>query len=110
MPLRIAGLIWDDGNREKCGRHGVPSAEVEAAFSDDNLLVAPDPAHSHFEDRFVAVSRTAWGRPLFVAFTFRTVAGRRFIRPISARYMHQKEIARYEKEKKSGEGSAAEDG
>jgi hypothetical protein len=37
------------------------------------------------------------GRPLFVAFTLRTRDNRQLIRPISARFMHAKEIAAYEK-------------
>jgi uncharacterized DUF497 family protein len=48
------------------------------------------------EDRFIAVGRNAAGRPLFVAFTFRMKHGQRLIRPVSARYMHKKEIAGYE--------------
>jgi len=35
------------------------------------------------------------GRDLFVVLTFRIVAGRRLLRPITARYMHRKEIERY---------------
>jgi uncharacterized protein len=34
---------------------------------------------------------------MFVAFTFRERDGATFIRPISARYMHKKEIEAYEK-------------
>jgi uncharacterized DUF497 family protein len=58
--------------------------------------VAPDPRHSAAEDRFIAVGRNAQGRALFVAFTFRTRDGERLIRPVSARYMHRKEVASYE--------------
>jgi uncharacterized protein len=58
--------------------------------------VAPDPKHSAEEDRFIAVGRSARGRPLFVAFIFRTKDGERLIRPVSARYMHKKEIEGYE--------------
>jgi uncharacterized DUF497 family protein len=25
----IAGIEWDDGNREKCGKHGLSTAEIE---------------------------------------------------------------------------------
>ena len=50
------------------------------------------------EERFVAVGRTAEGRPLFVTFTLRSRLGKQLIRPISARYMHRKEIEKYEKE------------
>jgi uncharacterized protein len=55
-------------------------------------------AHSADEDRLIAVGRTSTGRPVFVAFTIRTKDGRRLIRPVTARYMHAKEIAAYEKE------------
>lgn len=54
--------------------------------------VAPDPAHSLFEQRVHRHRRCPAGRPVFIAFCFR---GER-IRPISARYMHATEIARYE--------------
>ncbi len=59
--------------------------------------IAPDPVHSAAEDRLLAVGRTAAGRPLFVAFTLRRKAEALFIRPVSARYMHKKEIEAYEK-------------
>jgi uncharacterized DUF497 family protein len=42
------------------------------------------------------VGRNNAGRPLFVAFTIRLKEGRRLLRPLSARYMHANEIARYE--------------
>ena len=93
----FAGFEWDAGNREKCGRHGVSVEEIEALFGSE-VRVAPSPRGAASEDRFVAVGHNRAGRPLFVAFTFRTRAGRRLIRPISARYMHAKEIAAYEAE------------
>jgi uncharacterized DUF497 family protein len=43
------------------------------------------------------VGKTISGRPLFVAFTMRTKLGRRLIRPVSARYMHAREAAAFEK-------------
>lgn len=70
-------------------------------FSSHEIRIAPEPTHSHIEDRLIAVGRTAEGKPLFVAFTFRRIAGQLFIRPVSARYMHKREIARYEKETRS---------
>ena len=88
---------WDEGNREKCRKHGVSLAEIEEILTGDPR-VAPDVAHSHVEDRFIAVGRTRENRPVFVAFTFRMKDGRMFIRPVSARYMRRKEIERYEKE------------
>lgn len=97
IPAPIAGFDWDDGNREKCRKHGVSIAEIETLLS-AGPRIAPDPKHSAEEDRFIAVGRNAQGRPLFVAFTFRTTDGERLLRPVSARCMHEKEIQRYEAE------------
>ena len=97
MDRIVAGFDCDDGNREKCGKHGVPTEAIEALLR-GAPRIAPDPSHSRVEDRLVAVGRTRDGRPVFVAFTFRERDGQWFIRPISARYMHQKEIDAYEKE------------
>jgi uncharacterized protein len=94
----FAGFDWDAGNRAKCQRHGVSLREVEALLSGDSR-VAPDPKHSADEDRLVAVGRNEAGRPVFVVFTTRVREGRRLLRPISARYMHAKEIERYEAER-----------
>jgi hypothetical protein len=96
MNSRVQGFDWDNGNRAKCQRHGVSIAEIEALFM-DAPRIAPDPKHSDDEDRMIAVGRTNAGRPVFVAFTIRT-KNRRLIRPVTARYMHAKEIAAYEKE------------
>jgi hypothetical protein len=96
MNSRVQGFDWDDGNRAKCQKHGVSIAEIEALFM-DAPRIAPDPKRSDDEDRMIAVGRTNAGRPVFVAFTIRT-KNRRLIRPVTARYMHAKEIAAYEKE------------
>ena len=77
-------------------------AEIEAVFV-HGPRIAPDPKHSADEDRFIAVGRI--GRPVFVAFTIRVKDKRRFIRPVTARFMHAKEVAAYEEE-----SSAAENG
>jgi hypothetical protein len=50
------------------------------------------------ESRLIAIGRTPEGRFAFVAFTLRMRAEQQLVRPISARYMHEKEVARYEKE------------
>jgi uncharacterized DUF497 family protein len=94
--LSTGGFDWDDGNRSKCQQHGVSIAEIETLFG-HGPRVAPDPKHSADEHRLIAVGKTGAGRPLFVAFTMRTKEGRRLIRPVSARYMHAREIAAYEK-------------
>ena len=96
MDIVVAGFDWDDGNRDKCRKHGVSVGEIESLLS-GGPRVAPDPKHSGEEDRLIAVGRTAGGRALFVAFTVRTNEGQKFIRPVSARYMHKKEFEAYEK-------------
>jgi uncharacterized DUF497 family protein len=97
MNLRVSGFDWNEGNRGKCQTHGVSIAEVEDLFT-HSPRIAPDPRHSADEDRLIAVGRTSTGRPVFVAFTIPTKNKRRLIRPVTARYMHAKEIAAYEKE------------
>jgi uncharacterized protein len=82
---------WDDGNRCKCRKHGLTIPEIEHLFRTDPLI-APDHKHSDVEQRFLAVGRTPSGRPAFVAFCWRGDK----IRPVSARYMHKREVRNYE--------------
>jgi uncharacterized protein len=49
------------------------------------------------ETRLKAIGFTTEGRAVFLIFTERRRGSRRLIRPISARYMHAKEIRAYEK-------------
>ena len=97
MDLRVSGFDWDKGNLAKCEKHGVSIIEIENLFA-HSPRVAPDPKHSVDEDRLIAVGRTSAGRPVFVAFTIRTKNKLRLIRPVTARFMHAKEIAAYEEE------------
>ena len=97
MDVSVAGFDWDAGNQAKCQKHGVPVAEVEGLFSRP-LLIIPDTPHSQGEERLRAIGKTASGRSVFLVFTIRVRAGKRVIRPISARYMHRKEIRNYEEE------------
>ena len=97
MNFSVSGFDWDDGNRTKCQKHGVSITQIEALF-EHSPRIAPAPKHSADEGRLIAVGRTSTGRPVFVAFTIRTKNKRRLIRPVTARYMHAKEIAAYEKE------------
>ena len=100
MEGAIAGFDWDDGNRSKCLKHGVSAKEVESLFLRP-IMILPDEAHSFAETRFNAVGETAAGRHIFLVFTIRDKKGKRYIRPISARYMHKKEVQHYEKENPS---------
>jgi uncharacterized DUF497 family protein len=56
------------------------------------------PAHSHHEERFKAIGKGQEGRNIPIVFTIRQRRESRLIRPISARYMHRKEVEHYEKE------------
>ncbi len=98
MAVRFAGFDWDDGNIEKCQKHGVSIEEIETTFGTAGFHVAPDVSHSQVEERFRAVGRTASGRTLFLVFTFRNYEASILFRVISARLMHKKEIAEYEKD------------
>ncbi len=97
----IAGFDWDAGNWPKCGKHGVSRAEIEDVLS-GTPLVRPDRYPPDTEARFDAVGRNGNGRHVFIVFTIRVKNGERFIRPISARYMHQKEFDHYERQKGTG--------
>jgi Uncharacterized protein conserved in bacteria len=90
--MNIAGFDWDSGNWPKCGKHGVSREDIERLFLDGQARVAPDLKHTTpSESRHIAAG---WvdGRAMFVAFAFRGD----LIRPISARYMHAKEVSNYE--------------
>jgi uncharacterized protein len=93
----FVGFDWDAGNREKCEKHGVSIAEIESLF-ETGASVQPDLDHSDAEERFKAIGRTEVGRYVFVVFAIRLRGGVQMIRPISARYMHRKEIEHYEAE------------
>lgn len=56
--------------------------------------VMPDPYPN--EPRMKAIGRTEAGRYVFLVFMLREVTGQTLLRPISARYMHRREIDRYE--------------
>ena len=98
MQIQFAGFDWDDGNREHCKKHGLSQADIEHFFKQGNVLVAPDPLHAQQEERYLAVGRARTGRPMLVVFTIRVADETTLLRPISARYMHEKEARKYEKE------------
>jgi uncharacterized protein len=92
------GFDWDDGNRGKCQKHGVGIEAIEGLFRQGRMMVQPDLANSTAETRFRGIGRMPDGRSVFVVFTWRDRNGQKLIRPISARHMHQKEIAHFEKQ------------
>jgi uncharacterized DUF497 family protein len=94
--MDVAGFDWDNGNRAKCQKHGVSAEAIEQVFR-RGVVLLPDEAHSETEQRFRAIGRDERGRALFVVFMLRRHGTELSIRPISARYMHKKEIEHYEK-------------
>ena len=88
---------WDRGNREKCQKHGVSVHAIESLFKRP-MVVFPDPEHSGDEGRFIGIGKADDGRSVFIAFTLRRRDQSLLLRPISARYMHKKEVDHYEKE------------
>jgi uncharacterized protein len=99
MSLQANGFDWDRGNRAKCEKHGLSTAIIEGLFARP-LAILPDAAHSQRENRFRAIGRTDKGRGVFIIFTLRQKGTSEdlLIRPISARYMHKKEIDAFEEE------------
>lgn len=96
MMNKVAGFDWDEGNIEKCQKHGVSIFMIEQLFTAEIHLLE-DRVHSITEDRFLAVGRTSDERPLFVGFTYRKNKKGLMIRPFTARYMHKRELENYEK-------------
>lgn len=93
--MKAGGFEWDRGNWPKCGKHGVSRNEIEFVLSNDPVVL-PDRSPVTAEARFNAVGITEGGKYLFVVFTLRRSGEEMRLRPISARYMHRKEINRYE--------------
>ncbi|MGF1612068.1 MAG: BrnT family toxin [Kiloniellales bacterium] len=98
MELSVAGFEWDQGNWPKCGKHGVSRDEIEALFSRSPAVYA-DAKHSLEEQRLLAIGTTEAGRWLLVAFALRRYQDETVIRPISARYMHRREVSHYERQR-----------
>ena|ERR1700728_277375 len=97
MILQFHGFDWDRGNRAKCQKHGLSIELIEGLFARP-LAIVPSAPGSREEHRFCAVGQTGNGRRVFLVFTLRRRGDKQLIRPISARYMHKKEIESYEKE------------
>ena len=91
--MKIAGFDWDSGNWPKCGKHGVSQEEIEQVLlGEPAVMVDPNPD----ESRLRAIGKTAAGRYVFLVFMRREIDSQTKLRPISACYMHQKEVDHYE--------------
>lgn len=96
--MKYNGFDWDAGNWPKCAKHGLLKTEIEAIFN-NQPAVYPDPFVA--EQRLRAIGTDNQGRYILAVFTIRTKQNRRLIRPLSARYMHKKEIIHYEQQIKT---------
>jgi uncharacterized protein len=76
--------------------------DIESIFQGP-VSVFPDPEHSGEEERFIGIGKTEKHRNVFVVFKLRRKDDVVLIRPISARFMHKKEIHYYEKETSKNE-------
>lgn len=94
--MEFDGFDWDEGNWEKCQKHGILVSDIESVFN-GAVVILPDHQNSMNERRFRAIGRTSNKRVAFVVFTMRNIGGANLVRPLSARYMHKEEIAGYEK-------------
>ena len=91
----IIGFDWDEGNHRKNDKHAVSMAEAEQVFFNAPLLMLEDAKHSDHEVRLHALGKTDSGRRLHITFTLRKAG--QLIRVISARDMHKRERATYDK-------------
>jgi len=94
--MDFEGFNWDRGNRSKCQQHGMKLPEIESVFAGP-VVILPDIENPAGERRFRAIGTTSEGRNAFVVFTLRPGKNGQLVRPISARYMHKKEVENYEK-------------
>ncbi|WP_198648684.1 BrnT family toxin [Cyanothece sp. BG0011] len=74
MSIKFNGFDWEQGNEQKCQKHGLTKLEIEKFFQ-GKIRVNPDVKHSSSEDRYLAIGRSPNGKPMFVAFTLRNYQG-----------------------------------
>lgn len=89
--------IWDQTKEasQDQEKHTVNRDETEQVFFNQPLLLLLDEKHSKTEVRYHAYGQTDKGRKLHITFTIRE--HNTLMRVISARDMHRKERATYEK-------------
>lgn len=98
MKMKFDGFQWDKGNIEHCAKHDVSRDEIEHVLTNMTFFI-PDPFPD--EPRLRTAGKTPQGRHIFIVFMFKELEGNQYIRPISARYMHEKEVKSYEQHTKT---------
>jgi uncharacterized protein len=99
---------WDSGNLRKCLKHGVSVEQIEEVLSGEPF-VQKDRYPAEIETRFRAIGKTVEGRSVFIVFTFRDTEVGMAVRPISARFMHAKEVRRYEYDEEGSSPAGIQD-
>jgi uncharacterized DUF497 family protein len=89
--MKFGGFDWDSGNLPKCIGHGVSLGEIEALFRGDVYVVRDTVVGGERRTPAFGKGVRRW---IFCVFTWR---GDR-IRPVSIRFMHDKEVKRYVEE------------
>ena len=74
----------------------MPLAAIESVFGAP-VTILPDKANPSGDQRYRAIGTTSDGRKAFIVFTLRAFGRGMRLRPISARFMHRKEVLVYEK-------------
>lgn len=93
---QCTGFEWDEGNlRKNWIKHGISAEESEEVFISHPVIFSKDEAHSHAEERYIALGQTLMNRELFISFTVRNFK----IRIISARPQSERERKSYARAK-----------
>ena len=96
MIVQYDGFQWDEGNIVHCAKHGVSREEIEHVLAHMTFYI-PDLCPHEPRMRTVGVIKES--RHVFIIFTFRELEDERYMRPVSPRYMHEKEVENYEQRK-----------
>lgn len=91
--MKVKGIEWDLGNWPKCGKHGATQDEIAHVLEHMTFRLR-DPYPD--EERYNTAYSTQTGRYIFVANTYRHRADGVYLRPISTRPMHDREVKKYE--------------
>lgn len=86
--MEIDGFDFDFGNLPKCLSHGVTVKEIELLFEGDFIVIRDVEINGERRVHGYGQVENRW---IFCVFAWR---GRR-IRPVSVRYMHDKEVRRH---------------
>jgi hypothetical protein len=61
MELKVSAFDWDDGNRDKCQKHGLSMSDVEHVLVSARNLIVRDVQNSFTEDPISPLKKPALG-------------------------------------------------